>query len=33
VDHHLKVINEVLNLGKEESLPFNIEASAAPVIK
>jgi len=33
VDHHLKAINENLNLDKSEALPFNQEASAGPVIK
>lgn len=33
VDHYLKAINENLNLAAGQSLPFNLEASSAPVIK
>lgn len=33
VDHHLKVINENLNLGEKEAIPFNVEASDSPVVK
>jgi ribosomal protein L16 Arg81 hydroxylase len=33
VDHHLKAINNSLNLKKNEALPYNEEAANAPVIK
>jgi len=33
VDHHLKVINENLNLSADRALPYNKEAADGPVIK
>ncbi len=33
VDHHLRKINERLNLRGETAIPFNVEASESPVIK
>ncbi len=33
VDHHLKTINENLNLGQSGGLPYNVDASDGPVIK
>ncbi len=33
VDHHLKAINNSLNLTKNEALPYNEEAANAPIIK
>ena len=33
VDHHLRAINERLNLSESEALPFQVESSLAPVIR
>ena len=33
IDHHLKAINESLDLDQTSALPYNLEASNAPLIK
>jgi hypothetical protein len=33
VDHHLRAINERLNLSDSEALPYQVESSLAPVIR
>ena len=33
VDHHLKKINEILQLSRKAKLPLNVEASASAIIK
>ena len=33
VDHHLKAINQRLNLSQNEALPYHVDAANAPIIK